>query len=295
MRCKPLPAPCIATRQPPLLQRLQRRSGRAARTCSCARFFSRRCAGASSRKLAFSEAPLQRHIASHLSSTAVAPEDLNYPECLTGTQSSEQAHAAISSDAPPAACSPAHVFPVLAASLAFLRRTELALETPVFEKLVGEVMQRARSARNFYSQFRFQILQEACSYISSSQVAISARSGKIHGLLFACRSLLQLREATQVLPARAALCHSSLRSPTPVAAGYRCRAVRSPSKRRLQVPRSMPVRFAALTAPALSNLWGVFKQWWRHHGPLFSFSGENAFYQLWQQAVPTVTMVRAFC
>ena len=136
MRCKPLPAPCIATRQPPLLQRLQRRSGRAARTCSCARFFSRRCAGASSRKLAFSEAPLQRHIASHLSSTAVAPEDLNYPECLTGTQSSEQAHAAISSDAPPAACSPAHVFPVIAASLAFLRRVELALETPVFEKLV---------------------------------------------------------------------------------------------------------------------------------------------------------------
>ena len=35
----------------------------------------------------------------------------------------------------------------------------------------------------------------------------------------------------------------------------------------------MPVRFAALTAP-LSNLWGVFKQWWRQHGPLFSFSGE---------------------
>ncbi len=40
-----------------------------------------------------------------------------------------------------------------------------------------------------------------------------------------------------------------------------------------------------------SNLWGVFKDWWRHHGPLFSLSGENAFYQLWQQAVPRVTMV----
>ena len=44
-----------------------------------------------------------------------------------------------------------------------------------------------------------QVLQEACAFISSSQVAIGARSGKIHGLLFACRSLLQLREATQVL------------------------------------------------------------------------------------------------
>ena len=42
-----------------------------------------------------------------------------------------------------------------------------------------------------------------------------------------------------------------------------------------------------------SNLWGVFKDWWRHHGPLFSLSGENAFYQLWQQAVPRVTIVRA--
>ena len=32
-----------------------------------------------------------------------------------------------------------HVFPVLAASLAFLRKIEMALETPVFERLVGEV------------------------------------------------------------------------------------------------------------------------------------------------------------
>lgn len=32
-----------------------------------------------------------------------------------------------------------HVFPVLAASLAFLRRIEVALETSVFERLVGEV------------------------------------------------------------------------------------------------------------------------------------------------------------
>ena len=35
---------------------------------------------------------------------------------------------------------PPHVFPVLAASLAFLRRIEVALETSVFEKLVGEVL-----------------------------------------------------------------------------------------------------------------------------------------------------------
>jgi hypothetical protein len=40
-----------------------------------------------------------------------------------------------------------------------------------------------------------------------------------------------------------------------------------------------------------SNLWGVFKDWWQHHGPLFSLSGENAFYQLWKQAIPKVTMV----
>jgi hypothetical protein len=47
-----------------------------------------------------------------------------------------------------------------------------------------------------------------------------------------------------------------------------------------------------ISLPLRSNLWGVFKHWWRNHGPLFSLSGENAFYQLWQQAVPTVTMVR---
>jgi hypothetical protein len=34
---------------------------------------------------------------------------------------------------------PLHVFPVLAASLDFLRKIEMALETPVFERLVGEV------------------------------------------------------------------------------------------------------------------------------------------------------------
>ena len=91
---------------------------------------------------------------------------------------------------------PLHVFPVLAASLAFLRKIEMALETPVFERLVGEV------ANDIYLIVRVltpvQVLQEACAFISSSQIAISARSGKIHGLLFACRSLLQLREATQV-------------------------------------------------------------------------------------------------
>jgi hypothetical protein len=61
---------------------------------------------------------------------------------------------------------PQHVFPVLAASLKFLRRIEVALETSVFERLVGEV------------------LQEACTFIASSQAAISARSGKIHGFVF---------------------------------------------------------------------------------------------------------------
>ena len=102
----------------------------------------------------------QRHIASHLSSTAVATEDLNYPECLTSPQSSALLHAAVSSDvraaSPVAAGSgdsgsgPAHVFPVLAASLLFLRRIEVALETPVFEKLVGEVIQLRHFVRDVF-------------------------------------------------------------------------------------------------------------------------------------------------
>ncbi len=54
---------------------------------------------------------------------------------------------ATSSRAPPAASqaveggssSPPHVFPVLAASLLFLKKIEIALETSVFERLVGEV------------------------------------------------------------------------------------------------------------------------------------------------------------
>ena len=133
----------------------------------------------------------QRHIASHLSAAAVSTHDLNYPECLMATamQASAQPPSSDACDAPTAVPSqaegavssiPQHVFPVLAASLKFLRRIEVALETSVFERLVGEV------------------LQEACTFIASSQAAISARSGKIHGLLFVCRSLLQLREATQV-------------------------------------------------------------------------------------------------
>ncbi len=86
---------------------------------------------------------MQRYIASHLSSTAVATADLNYPECLTATQLSAQTDVAVSSDAQSASSTHGggdkHVFPVLASSLAFLRRIEVALETPVFEKLVGEV------------------------------------------------------------------------------------------------------------------------------------------------------------
>jgi uncharacterized protein YukE len=133
----------------------------------------------------------QRHIASHLSAAAVSTDDLNYPECLlaTAVQVAAQQPSSDANDAPTAAPSqaegaassaPQHVFPVLAASLKFLRRIEVALETSVFERLVGEV------------------LQEACTFIASSQAAISARSGKIHGHLFVCRCLLQLREATQV-------------------------------------------------------------------------------------------------
>jgi hypothetical protein len=49
-----------------------------------------------------------------------------------------------------ASSAPQHVFPVLAAALKFLRRIEVALETSVFERLVGEV------------------LQEACTFIASS-------------------------------------------------------------------------------------------------------------------------------
>ena len=49
-----------------------------------------------------------------------------------------------------ASSAPQHVFPVLAAALKFLRRIEGALETFVFERLVGEV------------------LQEACTFIASS-------------------------------------------------------------------------------------------------------------------------------
>ncbi len=83
----------------------------------------------------------QRHIASHLSSTAIATEDLNYPECLLAQESDSSSHAA---PAPSAMVegvsrSSVHVFPVLAASLTFLRRMEIALETSVFERLVGEV------------------------------------------------------------------------------------------------------------------------------------------------------------
>jgi hypothetical protein len=89
----------------------------------------------------FVKARPQRHIASHLSSTAIATEDLNYPECLLAQESDSSSHAA---PAPSAMVegvsrSSAHVFPVLAASLTFLRRMEIALETSVFERLVGEV------------------------------------------------------------------------------------------------------------------------------------------------------------
>jgi len=100
----------------------------------------------------------QRHIASHLSAAAVATEDLDYPSCLlaeqggggvhahTGTASAAGGGGGDASSAPPAAAagtssrSSSHVFPVLAASLAFLRRIEVALETSVFERLVGEVV-----------------------------------------------------------------------------------------------------------------------------------------------------------
>ena len=139
------------------------------------------------------------------------------------------------------------------------------------------------------------MLQEACAFISSSQVAIGARSGKIHGLLFACRSLLQLREATQV-PFDDCICDAILMNTHNfVIAGHRCRPVCAAGERRFQVPLMFPhldIRISKLTRTC-SNLWGVFRDWWRHHGPLFSLSGENAFYQLWQQAVPRVTMVTA--
>jgi hypothetical protein len=88
------------------------------------------------------ETLLQRHIASHLSSTAVVTEDLKYPECLFALQADVQSLAGASpatAGGDTGSCPP-HVFPVLAASLAFLRRIEVALETSVFEKLVGEVL-----------------------------------------------------------------------------------------------------------------------------------------------------------
>jgi hypothetical protein len=85
---------------------------------------------------------------------------------------------------------------------------------------------------------------------------------------------------------------TSCRLTPPAPAGYRCRALCSASNRRLQVPLLIRYEAAPFISLTLrSNLWGVFKDWWRHHGPLFSLSGENAFYQLWQQAVPRVTMV----
>ena len=162
----------------------------------------------------------QRHIASHLSAAAVSTHDLNYPECLMATamQVSAQPPSSDACNAPSQAegavsSIPQHVFPVLAASLKFLRRIEVALETSVFERLVGEV------------------LQEACTFIASSQAAISARSGKIHGLLFVCRSLLQLREATQVTRVWRTRDMCALTSHAPMPAGYRRRALCSASKR----------------------------------------------------------------
>jgi hypothetical protein len=61
----------------------------------------------------------------------------------------------------------------------------------------------------------------------------------------------------------------------------------------IRISMCIGMQFPSHRVTVGSNLWGVFKDWWRHHGPFFSVSGENAFYQLWRQAVPRVTMVRS--
>jgi hypothetical protein len=90
----------------------------------------------------------QRHIALNLSSAAVSTEDLEYPECLVQAAAvvSQSEEAADESSAPSSSAqrscssSSVHVFPVLSLSLHFVQRIEVALDSAVFERLAGEVV-----------------------------------------------------------------------------------------------------------------------------------------------------------